>query len=154
MVERIIRFESHIRHMIRKVDRDRILNRFDLWNYDDVVANVDMILDRINRAQHSPVHGEMPPTSFDGPWPNEWLALFKCWKEAGCPQLESPTAGLTCTVTRISPSILSLKVERTNPEVGFAVWLETVFESDDPLTFSLFREPPISLPLSGTSVLA
>jgi hypothetical protein len=48
---------------------------FDLASYDDVRANADRILARLS-------DGSMP---CDGPWPQEWVELFRAWVDAGCP---------------------------------------------------------------------
>jgi hypothetical protein len=48
---------------------------FDLWSYDDVVANSDAIFERLSK-------GEMP---CDGAWPDEQVALFESWMDAGKP---------------------------------------------------------------------
>ena len=48
---------------------------FDLWSHDDVAANSDAILGRLR-------DGSMP---CDGAWPEEQVALFQRWIEAGTP---------------------------------------------------------------------
>lgn len=149
MANRIPRFETHIRHLFRRLDRDRMLSRFDLWNADDVIAHADVILDRISRARHEPVHGEMPPSEYGGPWPDEWVDLFSRWKDAAFPRLEMPDSGITFSVESISQGVLSLTASGTNPGFGYAVWLEHAFGSADPTEFSLFREPPENPPPFG-----
>jgi hypothetical protein len=46
---------------------------FDLWDYDDVVANDQAILERLDA-------GTMP---CDGTWPAERVAVFRRWVETG-----------------------------------------------------------------------
>jgi hypothetical protein len=48
---------------------------FDLWDYDDVRDNAQAILGRLTA-------GTMP---CDGAWPEERIALFRRWLEAGTP---------------------------------------------------------------------
>ena len=48
---------------------------FDLWAYDDVAAQADAILQRLE-------DGTMP---CDGAWPAERVAVFRRWIEAGKP---------------------------------------------------------------------
>ncbi len=150
MANRVPRFETHIRHMIRRLDRDKMIGSFDLWNYDDVVLNTDRIADRLLRGQQEPLHGEMPPSEFGGPWPDEWVSLFQRWVDADFPRLEMPVADVNFSVSPITSEMYSLKAEGVNPGFGYAVWLERTFGSDDPVEFSLFREPPESPPPFGT----
>ncbi len=48
---------------------------FDLWSHDDVAQNSDAILERLRS-------GTMP---CDGAWPEEQVAVFADWIEAGTP---------------------------------------------------------------------
>ena len=48
---------------------------FDLWSHDEVAGNSDAILERLRNAT-------MP---CDGPWPDERIALFQGWVDAGAP---------------------------------------------------------------------
>jgi len=48
---------------------------FDLWSHDDVVQNSDAILGRLR-------NGTMP---CDAAWPDEQVAVFQSWIEAGTP---------------------------------------------------------------------
>jgi hypothetical protein len=68
-----ISFERQIKPLFRDGDRQSMKWAFDLWSYDDVVRNSDAILDRL-RA------GTMP---CDGAWPDEQIAVFQEWVEAG-----------------------------------------------------------------------
>jgi CDGSH-type Zn-finger protein/truncated hemoglobin YjbI len=69
-------FDSHIKQLFRRRDRQSMKLAFDLWSYDDVVANADAILERIKA-------GSMP---CDGAWPHERVAALEAWVEAGCPR--------------------------------------------------------------------
>jgi hypothetical protein len=46
---------------------------FDLWSHDDVKANAQAILDRLD-------NGTMP---CDGAWPQEPITTFKHWLQSG-----------------------------------------------------------------------
>jgi hypothetical protein len=52
-----------------------MLSHFDLWSYDDVAGRSDAILSRLR-------DGSMP---CDGAWPDERIALFQTWLDAGKP---------------------------------------------------------------------
>jgi hypothetical protein len=68
-------FERHIKPLFREGDRQSMKQAFDLWSYDDVVQNSSAILGRLR-------DGTMP---CDGAWPDEEVALFQTWVEAGTP---------------------------------------------------------------------
>jgi hypothetical protein len=71
-------FEGDIRPLFRERDRGsmRDVAGFDLWARDDVVENSQAILERLE-------DGSMP---CDQPWPEERVALFRRWVEAGMPE--------------------------------------------------------------------
>lgn len=68
-------FERDIRPLFRETDREEMSFAFDLWEYDEVKENADAILERVSA-------GEMP---CDGPWPDERVAAFRGWVDAGMP---------------------------------------------------------------------
>jgi hypothetical protein len=70
-----ISFQQHIKPLFRERDRESMKRAFDLWSHDDVVRNSDAILARLSE-------GTMP---CDGAWPDEQVALFEDWVEAGTP---------------------------------------------------------------------
>ena len=67
-------FETDIKPMFREEDRDAMDFIFDLWNYDDVKANAELIYERIE-------DGSMP---CDREWSPEQLATLRQWIDAGC----------------------------------------------------------------------
>jgi hypothetical protein len=69
-------FESDIKPLFRERDREWMEFRFDLWSYDDVSRNAEVILTRL-RA------GTMP---CDGAWPPAQVDLFQRWVEGGRPK--------------------------------------------------------------------
>ncbi|WP_351233163.1 hypothetical protein [Streptomyces sp. NPDC002133] len=131
-------YELHIRPMFRATDRDHMGVALDLWTYEDVVAHADQILDRLE--------ADMPPASLGGPWPQEWIDLFRRWKGSGLKRLELGTAQFT--VTR-SASAVTVKATGTFPAVGFAGWLQLESETDTAKTYVLYFEPP-DAPTEGT----
>jgi hypothetical protein len=70
-----ISFEQHIKPLFRERDRQSMKRVFDLWSYGDVTKNSDAILGRLRS-------GTMP---CDGAWPDEQVAVFQGWVEAGMP---------------------------------------------------------------------
>jgi hypothetical protein len=73
--EEPISFERQIKPLFRDSDRQSMKWAFDLWSHDDVARNSDAILAQL-RA------GTMP---CDGAWPDEQIAVFQHWVEAGTP---------------------------------------------------------------------
>lgn len=68
-------FARDIQPLFREIDRDSMNFAFDLWAYQDVRTNAEDILERLT-------DGSMP---CDGEWPEERVALFRRWVEAGMP---------------------------------------------------------------------
>ena len=68
-------FAQDIKPLFREEDRDAMSYIFDLWDYNDVSANADSILERIE-------DGSMP---CDEEWPEERIALLRRWIDAGKP---------------------------------------------------------------------
>ena len=130
-MERTPRFELHIRPMIRLLDRDGMLFKFDLFSYNDVVGNAPRILSRISG-------GTMPPKSRGGPWPQEWIDLFRRWMDAGFPRLELGRA--TYTATRTGANV-TLKAEGEYPSEDDNGWFERFNEGESPREYVFYREP-------------
>ena len=70
-----ISFEQHIKPLFRESDRESMKPAFDLWSHDDVARNSEAILGRLRE-------GTMP---CDGAWPDDQVAVFQGWVEAGTP---------------------------------------------------------------------
>ena len=66
-------YGADIKPLFRELDRNSMLDHFDLWNYDDVVSNQDAILGHL-------VSGSMP---CDGPWPESNVGLLRRWIDEG-----------------------------------------------------------------------
>ena len=74
-------FENDIKPLFRERDRGSMLRSFDLWAYDDVVANGEAIAERLT-------DGSMP---CDGAWPPSASTCFAVGSTRVRP---SSTAGL------------------------------------------------------------
>jgi hypothetical protein len=68
-------FEDDIKLLFRDRDRAAMEWAFDLWDYGAVKENAPQILERLQ-------DGDMP---CDGSWPEEQVATFRRWVEAGTP---------------------------------------------------------------------
>jgi hypothetical protein len=68
-------YARDIKPLFRQGDRDSMDFAFDLWDYADVSRHADAILERLE-------DGSMP---CDSVWPDEQVALFRRWVEAGKP---------------------------------------------------------------------
>ena len=66
-------FEDDIKPLFREKDQQRMSFAFDLWSYEDVKENAEMILERLEE-------GDMP---CDGAWPDEQVASFRTWVQSG-----------------------------------------------------------------------
>jgi len=73
--EEQISFERDVKPLFRERDRESMKRAFDLWSHDDVARNSDAILGRLRS-------GTMP---CDGAWPDEQVAVFQSWVDAGRP---------------------------------------------------------------------
>ena len=73
--EEPLHFEENIKPLFRERDRDSMRFAFDLWSLDDVSTHADAVLERIEA-------GTMP---CDGAWPEERVAVFRRWIDAGKP---------------------------------------------------------------------
>ncbi len=69
-------FERDIRPLFREDDREAMDFAFDLHSFEDVRANAGAILERLE-------DGSMP---CDGEWPEEQVARFRAWIDAGLAQ--------------------------------------------------------------------
>jgi len=83
-------FHEHIRALFRARDRDAMRWAFDLWSYNDVAANAQSILQRLEA-------GSMP---CDGAWAPAKVDVFRRWVDAGTPESakgEAATQGVAVT---------------------------------------------------------
>ncbi|GAA0324694.1 hypothetical protein GCM10010302_74790 [Streptomyces polychromogenes] len=132
-------FELHIRPMFRATDKAHMGFAFDLWDYDDVVANADDILDRLQN--------DMPPTATGGLWPEEWVTLFKRWKDGARKRLDLGTAAFAFQQGSTKTTITATG---TFPAAGVEGWLQLESETDTSKTYVLYFEAP-DTPVGGTA---
>jgi len=81
MANRPTSFKLHIRPLFSEMDVQHMSGAFDLSKYEDVVAHAAGILDRLKG-----VGGAVMPPKPEGPWPDEWIALFQRWMTENYPQ--------------------------------------------------------------------
>jgi len=143
MATRPIRYELHIRPLVRLIDRDNMAWAFDLWDYDQTKANADAILLR--------TAADMPPIPYGGPWPAEWVATFQRWKDEGFLRLDMGTVDPPgYTATRSGESV-TLTGRGKTPSNGYRAWLEAAIPEEQPREYTLYWEPPEPvLPASPT----
>ena len=67
-------FEQDVKPLFRESDRLDMEFVFDLWAHQDVRANAESILERLE-------DGTMP---CDAPWDDERIQLFRTWVADGC----------------------------------------------------------------------
>ncbi len=73
--EGMLSFERDIKPLFRPKDRDSMLQAFDLFDYQDVVANADAIVGALRS-------GKMP---CDAAWPAAQVEKLQQWIDAGTP---------------------------------------------------------------------
>jgi hypothetical protein len=117
--------------MFRATDREHMSFAVSLWDYDAVVAQADDILSRLE--------GDMPPEGGGGPWPEEWVDLFRRWTTSGHKRLQLGSAQYAVTA---NPSFVTLTATGTFPAAGYEGWLQLENETDTGKTYVLYFEPP------------
>jgi hypothetical protein len=135
MATRLIRYELHIRPMMRLIDRENMAWAFDLWDYDQVRAHADAILQRIQ--------ADMPPVPYGGPWPAEWVAVFQRWKDEGFLRLDLGTVDATGYKATRDGANVTLTGRGTTPTGGYRAWLDGVVPESQRREYVLFWEPPV-----------
>ena len=124
-------WELHIRPMFRATDREHMIMRLDLWDYDSVVEHADHVLARLE--------ADMPPPATGGLWPDEWVELFRRWTTTGHKRLDLGTAEYAVNA---SPTVVTLSATGTFPAAGFRGWLQIESETETAKTYVLYFEPP------------
>ncbi len=136
MATRPIRYELHIKPLIRLIDRENMLEvAFDLWDYDQVRANADAILRRSAT--------DMPPLPFGGPWPAEWVATLQRWKDEGFLRLDLGTVDATGYVATRTGDTVSITCRGKTPTGGYRCWLQASLPEGQPREYVLYWEPPV-----------
>jgi len=78
-----ISFRSSILPLFTQVDIDHMKNVLDLSRYEDVKANAEAILGRLEGTTGS-VMPPPPSLGGSGPWSRQQVAVFKQWIDDGC----------------------------------------------------------------------
>jgi hypothetical protein len=68
-------FAADVKPLFREDDRSSMDFAFDLWSYDDVKTNAELILERV-------ADGTMP---CDEAWSEDKVQVFRSWIDEGCP---------------------------------------------------------------------
>ena len=68
-------FAADVKPLFRDSDVEAMRDWFDLGNHAEVKENADLILERLE-------DGTMP---CDTGWPDEHIAVFRAWRDGGCP---------------------------------------------------------------------
>jgi len=131
-------FELHILPMIRAMDREHMRWAFDLWDYDQLVQHAEKFADR--------AAVDMPTTGSGGPWPDEWVQLFRRWMTRGFKRLELGTGQYTWNQTATATTIRAMGAF---PAAGYKGWLQLETETDSARTYVLYFEGPDE-PAGGT----
>jgi len=137
-------WELNIRPMFRALDRRGMLWRLDLWKYEDVRKLAAKI---VNRAAK-----DMPPLDRGGPWPKEWVDLFRRWMTATPPFARLDLATGKYTAVRDAAQRDHVKVTATvvRPSPESQIWFEEDPESSVPFTYVLYlakaTDPPQDIP--------
>ncbi len=146
---RTLYYELHIRPLFRQIDRQHMLGiqpELDLWSYDSLASADDNTgeLWRVRVLQEAGATDPfrmMPPPDNSGPWPDEWLTLYKRWLDSGAKQLPRATAA-TMKVKKQQGSFYSLDVTGTKKGNDYMVWLDIVPGREEPPVFIVYEQPP------------
>jgi hypothetical protein len=92
MAERKPVFELHIRPLFRLLDRQHMLFKLDLWDYDAVKAHSAEILRKVKGPDPNSGGTTMPTKETGGAWPSEWVSVFDRWIQGGYRRLSLGTA--------------------------------------------------------------
>jgi hypothetical protein len=136
-------FEIHVRPMFREIDREHMLDRFDLWDAQSVRDHLPQLKRWITAAPTvNDPRAVMPPTDSGGPWPAEWIATFLRWIDEGA--LSLPLATATYSVMDLGTNDQwAITADGSLSQPGSAVWLEAAPGRKIPPTFYLYEKPPL-----------
>jgi hypothetical protein len=133
---RPVRWELHILPMMRMIDRDHMVRlavprRLDLFDYDEVRARAKIFLQQV-------ADGHMPPPTAGGPWPDEWIALFRRWIDEGFQRLARPVARDPRAVRTGTRVKLSAAVDVSS--IDDSVWFDRASTSESPREYYIWHE--------------
>lgn len=130
-------FELHILPMIRAIDREHMLFAFDLSDYESLKEHSEQFADRVSV--------DMPPVHAGGPWPDEWVQIFRRWMLTGFKRLELGNAEYQFNQ---SSSFSAITVTGTYPAAGYRGWLEIESQTFEAKNYTFYFEAP-DTPESG-----
>src|SRR5262245_25153684 len=128
-------FELHIRPMFRAIDRDHMLWKLDLWDYDKVKALAPRIAEMLRKAPPNC----MPTTASGGPWPEGWIEVFESWMATGYQRL--PLTAGQYSARRLGNGQILLNVSVQLQNGADNTWLDRVPSPSSPAEYSLTFEP-------------
>jgi CDGSH-type Zn-finger protein/truncated hemoglobin YjbI len=132
-------FDEHIRTLFRAKDRDAMRWAFDLWSYNDVAANAQAILQRLEA-------GSMP---CDGAWAPAKVDVFRRWVDTGTPESETGKGATHAVALEGEPTVTQ---EPIGGRLGRLVKLRSDSpEGDRPLVIE-HREPLIYMLCSAAEL--
>jgi hypothetical protein len=118
-------FQLHIRPLIRELDREQMLVQrpgLDLWNPEIVKNNASIILGVLENPEPGSI---MPPMGYGGPWPEEWINIFKRWVREGFAGLE---LGMATRYDALrGGELVAVTATIAKPSPQHAVWLDRYF---------------------------
>jgi hypothetical protein len=139
-------FELHIRPMFRLVDRDHMLQMgtptFDLFKYEDVRMMTEGTPE-IQPQMLEWIEGKrMPPRASGGPWPEEWMALFRRWAtDKENPYARLPLADVKTWSAKREDDAITLMARGMRPSSADPVWIERLTAAEKPREYIVYREP-------------
>lgn len=146
-MKRAVYFELHIRPMFRLTDRDHMLQMgspsFDLFKYEDVRMMTEGS-DTVQPQMLEWIEGQrMPPDYAGGPWPEEWMALFRRWAtdKDNPPYARLPRADVQSWSATREDDVVTLVADGTKPSSADAVWIERLTAAESPRQYVIYREP-------------
>jgi hypothetical protein len=145
---RTVYFELHIRPMFRLIDRDHMLRmgtpKFDLFKYEDVRMMTEGT-STVKPQMLAWIEGKrMPPNSKGGPWPEEWMALFRRWAtDKVNPYARLPLADVKVGGWKAAreDDVVTLAAKGTKPNSADFVWIERLTAAESPREYIIYREP-------------
>jgi hypothetical protein len=139
-------FELHILPMIRATDREHMVQYtgIDLWNYEQLVQHAADVETRLG------VSKDMPPDETGGPWPDEWVELFRRWRATNFKRLKLGTAEKYAFSETGTPPRATVQATGTYPAAGYNGWLQIEAETHAEKIYVLYFEAP-DTPVGGTA---
>ncbi len=137
-------WELHIRPMFRLIDHEH-MSWLDLWDYDTVWAKREAILGRVSDKS-----APMPSYPTGGPWPDEWVSIFRRWIENGGHKLDLGSPDSAGYEVKKTFDGVKISAWVQVPGEGYRAWLDIESVGATTRQYSLVLEAPLGEP-SGPS---